>query len=133
MKTLTEAIEALRDVRHDMPESTPVCAMRMLETAIHFLADRADSVATAEAAGVREGTAAIWKMEQLMGRFHTLQAVYGILPLDWLTDEDRSLLQGGSKIQVIKNVRSRYGYGLKEAKDLVETYQDIYRTYRTFT
>jgi len=29
---------------------------------------------------------------------------------------------GGQKIQAIKKIREMYGYGLKEAKDLVDTY-----------
>jgi hypothetical protein len=37
-----------------------------------------------------------------------------------LTDEERSLLLEGKKIQAIKRVRERTGLGLKEAKDLVE-------------
>lgn len=37
-----------------------------------------------------------------------------------LTDEERSLLLEGNKIQAIKRVRERTGLGLKEAKDLVE-------------
>jgi len=47
------------------------------------------------------------------------------------TDEQR-WIRGNNKIQAIKEVRNRYGLGLKEAKDIVDEWAARYETYGVF-
>lgn len=110
------------------------------ETALETLApDARVSISTAKNSMVRAVEAYLTAGEYVQARsvISALEQLDGVLKSDSFatkygpvsirdtrfTQEEANVIVSGRKIEAIKMVRARTGYGLKEAKDLVESYR----------